>query len=96
MSRLEAVKSREVSDTEQRDDAPFVNHEEATKMLLMALQALGQRFVVALSNLFTLLTAASAFYLWLVALPELDILKIVGLSIYSIFVLALNIYGRRK
>lgn len=96
MSRLEAIRSREVTDQTQAPADPAPDHAVATKMLLMAIQALGQRFVVALSNLFTLLTAGSAFYLWLSALPTLDVLKIVGLSIYSLFVLALNIYGRRK
>lgn len=98
-SRLQAVETREVPDeavparaSQERNQT----HEVATKMLLMAIQALSQRFVVALSNLFTLLTAASAFYLWMMALPEIDVLKIVALSIYSVFVLALNIYGRRK
>lgn len=68
----------------------------ATQMLLAAVTALSQRAIVALSSLFTLLTAGSAFYLWMIAMPEIDNTKIVGLTIYSCFILALNIFGRRK
>ncbi len=96
MSRLQAVSEREFVEPESAPQPQAPDHAVATKMLLMAIQALGQRFVVALSNLFTLLTAASAFYLWNAALSELNQIKIVGLTIYSCFVLALNIYGRRK
>ncbi len=99
MSRLKAVGERTLIEqpaegaSEHASAAP--ESDAYSQMLLLALTALGQRFVVALSNLFTLLTAASAFYLWLIALPTLDPTKIVGLSIYSCFVLALNIFGRR-
>lgn len=104
MSRLLAIKSADVGDDETLGSAKqqasttaaAQAHQVATAMLMTALRALSQRFIVALANLFTLLTAASAFYLWLQALPELNMLKIIGLSIYSVFVLALNIYGRHK
>ncbi len=102
-SRLEAVKVREVP-----DDLPDTNaiiqaaakaqmqQAVATEMLMTAIKALSQRFVVALSNLFTLITVASAFYLWAMSIDTISTLKIIGLSIYSAFILALNMWGRRK
>ena len=104
MSRLQVVEERQLIDApeaekpkpEAASTGPQVTMQAATAMLITALRALSERFVIALSNLFTLLTAASAFYLWAIALPEITALKIVALSIYSVFVLALNIFGRRK
>lgn len=68
----------------------------ATEMLMMGLRALSQRAVSALSNLFVLLTVASCFALWWVILPGITVLQIIGLSIYSLFVLLVNIWGRQK
>lgn len=96
MSRLEVVAERNVDEEHAPDTRAAQLNVVATQMLMTALKALSQRFVVALSNLFTLLTAASAFYLWMICLPEISVLKIVGLSIYSVFILALNVWGRRK
>ena len=58
-------------------------------MLMMGLKALSQRALIALSSLFSLLTAGSAFWLWFLT-PKPDIYQIVSLTIYSIFILALN------
>lgn len=100
MSRLTQIRAVEVPE----DGAPVqagdpstaaAQQQVATEMLFTALRALSQRTLVALANLFTLLTVASAFYLWVVALPNVSILQIVALSIYSIFVLLVNMYGRR-
>ena len=96
MSRLQAVKETTLIDAAEQPAPPPATNEIATKMLLMALTALGQRFVVALASLFTLLTAASAFFLWYIALPTLDPTKIMGLTIYSAFILILNIYRGPK
>lgn len=102
-TRLTAISAKEVPDPDgpspHRATAGIQNNDAAqaaTKMLLMALGALGQRFVVALSNIYGLVTVASAFYLWAIALPTIDTLQIVACSIYSVFVLAINVYGRRK
>ncbi len=106
MSRLQTVSEREVdADALQREKrAEHVQqqaqaqaqHDVATKMLLMALGALSQRFVIALAALFTLLTVSSAFALWFMALPTMTWNQIIGLSIYSGFVLLVNVYGRQK
>ena len=63
-------------------------------ILLLSLQALSKRTVVALSNLFCLLTVGSVFVLFY-NIPTPDIYQIVALTIYALFVLAANAIVRR-
>lgn len=63
--------------------------------LMLGLSALSKRTLVALSNLFTLLTVASAFALWWRVLPEPSVYQLVGLSIYAVFLLIVNWLVRR-
>ena len=67
----------------------------AITMMQMALVALGQRALVALAACFTLLTVGSAFWLWYLT-PEPTDRQIVSLTIYALFVLAINVIVRRK
>lgn len=67
----------------------------AIAMMQMALVALGQRALVALATCFTLLTVGSCFWLWYLT-PDPTDRQIVSLSIYAIFVLAINVIVRRK
>jgi hypothetical protein len=67
----------------------------AIAMMQMALIALGQRALVALAACFTLLTVGSAFWLWYLT-PEPTDRQIVSLTIYAVFVLAINMIVRRK
>ena len=67
----------------------------AIAMLTVALQALSQRALVAVSDLFTLLTVLSAFWLW-TSIPEPNDRQIVALSIYALFILSANYLVRRK
>ncbi len=69
----------------------------STDMLVMALKALSQRALVALLQLFTLITVGSAFFLWM-STPDPNVHQIVSLSIYGSLVLAINwlVYLRRK
>ena len=62
----------------------------ATNMLLLALRALSQRAVVALGNLFVLLTAGSAWWLWWATLPNPSTYQLVGLALYGGLILALD------
>jgi hypothetical protein len=66
------------------------------QMLTIALKALSQRAVIAVSNLFMLLTAASVFVLWYNAPAEPSTSQLVRLGLYGVFVLVLNIIHRRK
>lgn len=69
--------------------------EVATTMLLLGLKTLSQRFIVSLSNLFTLLTCFSAFILWQNVLPNPTGSQLVGLGLYGTFILLLHIVRRK-
>jgi hypothetical protein len=62
--------------------------------LMLGLKALSQRTLDALSRLFTLLTVASAFWLWM-TMPHPDVFQLVSLGGYAAFVLAVNVIVRR-
>lgn len=74
--------------------APVLNG-VAIAMMQMALVALGQRALVALAACFTLLTVGSAFWLWYLT-PDPTDRQIISLTIYAVFVLAINFIVRRK
>ena len=63
--------------------------------LSLALSALSQKAVIALSRLFVLLATASAFALWWRVMPEPTVLQLIGLSLYAIFALAASVIVRR-
>lgn len=67
-----------------------------TNLLASSLQALSHRATVALASLFLLLLAGSAFWLWLSIMPSPTVMQLIGVGMYSIFVLALEIVRRRK
>jgi hypothetical protein len=69
--------------------SPSAQH-AATSMLLLALRALSQRAIVAAGALFTLLTVASAWWLWMVTLSQPSAQQLVGLGLYGLLILALN------
>ena len=65
-----------------------------TNLLLLALRSLSQRAVIALADLFTLVTVLSAWVLWY-GKPDPNGYQIVSLSIYALFILAVNVVIRR-
>lgn len=69
---------------------------QATVMLQIALTALSQRAVVALASLFSVLLAGSVFALYWKVLPEPSINSLVGLGLYSLFIVALHVVRMRK
>lgn len=69
--------------------------EVAANMLLLGLKTLSQRSVIALSNLFTLLTCISAFVLWQDVLPSPNSYQLVGLGLYGVFILLLHVVRRK-
>ena len=71
------------------DEPNQSSHDAGFEMLRMGLAALSKRALVALASLFSLLTAASAFWLWFLT-PKPDVYQIVSLTIYSLFILAIN------
>lgn len=64
-------------------------------MVITGLKTLSQRTLVALSACFTLLSVASAFWLWLTILPEPNPSKLVGLALYGVFLLGIEWIRRR-
>jgi hypothetical protein len=82
------------TEADSKPAAP-VDHGVAIAMLTIGLKALSQRALVAVADLFTLLTVASAFWLWW-SIPAPNDRQIVALSIYALFVLAANYIVRRK
>lgn len=69
----------------------------AIQMIRMALSAIWQQYVIALSHLFTLASAGSVFALYFVT-ADPNIHQLVMLGGYSLFVLAANflVIGGRK
>lgn len=65
------------------------------KLLMFAITGLSQRALIALSNLFFVLTAFASLGLWYSVLQDSTVLKLIGASLCSGFVLALE-YIREK
>ena len=63
-------------------------------MLYLGLKALSQRALVALSATFTLLTVASAFWLFL-SIHDPNVMQLIEMGMYGVFVLAANLIVRR-
>ena len=84
-----------VGGTETDAPAPAADNGPAIRMLMLALHALSQRTLVALADLFTLLTCMGAWYLWF-SIPNPNDKQIIALSIYALFTLAANWIVRRK
>ncbi len=77
---------------------PVQDHEEtshAAEMLALALKGLSQRATIALSNLFTAAGLLSAWWLWSTILPQPTDRQLVGVTLYAVFLLALE-FVRRK
>jgi len=64
-------------------------------MLYLGLKALSQRALIALSATFTLLTVASAFWLFL-SIHDPNVMQLIEMGLYSAFVLAANLIVRRS
>lgn len=95
-SRLQVVGQEETPDPfPVAEPKPPIGTRFAGDAIALALSALSQRALVALSSLFTLLTVASAFWLWYVT-PEPNTYQLIKLALYAIFVLGANWIVRRR
>lgn len=74
---------------------PNADSEKALQILALSLRVVGQRFVTALSNLFTAGALLSAWLLWRSILPSPTANQLVGVSLYCGFILAVE-WVRRK
>ncbi len=68
----------------------------AAEALTIALRALSQRSLIALASLFSILLAGSVFALYWKVLPNPSIESLVGLGLYSIFIIGLHVVRARK
>ena len=93
-NRLKQVGPDRPAETASAKPAALLD-EAATAMLLLGLKTLSQKTIVALSNLFTLLTCASAFVLWQNVLPSPNPEQLVGLGLYGGFILLLHLVRKR-
>ena len=67
----------------------------ATAALIIGLKALSQRALIALADLFCLMTVISAFLLWS-WIPNPSINQLIALGMYACFLVAVNVIVRRK
>lgn len=77
------------------EETPDESQAAGLSLLLLSLKTLSQRALVAIDNLFWLLTVFSVFWLWR-STPDPNAYQIAGLTIYALFVLAANFIARRK
>jgi len=77
-------------------DHPAVQRDPAmaAQIMSIALKALAQKALVAISSLFTAATVASAWWLWLQAPPDPSVKQLVGLALYGLFILSLHVIRR--
>lgn len=75
--------------------APPVDNGVAIAMLTIGLKALSQRALTAATDLFSLLTIASCFWLWW-SIPAPNDRQIISLALYGLLILAINVIVRRK
>ena len=85
---------------EEKPPARAFNAEAAAQStavagLTLALRSLSQRALAALADLFMLVTVASAWWLWMVT-PDPNSYQLIGLSVYAVFILLVNVIKRRK
>lgn len=77
------------------EDDPPPAQNAALGMLFLSLKALSQRALTAISDLFTLATVGSVWWLYQ-ATPFPEDKQLISLGSYAVFVLAINIIVRRK
>lgn len=85
----------DAADLQARQQRATQQEQQATRALMLALAALGQRFVIALSNWFTAGTIAAAWWLWYSVLPTPTILQLVGCGMFAVFILAIEVIRRK-
>ena len=84
----------------QEDTAPAAptqeDHDHAQRLILLAIKTLSQRATVAIAHLFTILMCGSAFWLWMVTLPNPTTYQLIGLGLYGALIIALHLVKRRE
>jgi hypothetical protein len=81
--------------TPQQKDHTAANERDA-RILMLAISTISKRSIIAISNLFSLLSVASVWLLTYRVLPEPSQVQLVGICGYAIFILLLEIIRRRN
>lgn len=68
----------------------------ARQLLKFALGQLSRRTLVAAAASFTLLGVASVWFLWYTVLPDPTVPKLIGVGMYSVFLLVLELIRKRN
>lgn len=76
--------------------APAQSNLAAQKMLLFALGSLSKRAIAGVSAAFSLLGVASVWFLWYTVLPDPTVPKLIGVGMYSVFLLVLELIRKRN
>jgi hypothetical protein len=76
--------------TEIPPPPPRPSERFASTILFASLKALSQRTLIALSNLFVLVTAISAFWLFYTTMAQPTVLQLVGLFLYGVLILLMD------
>lgn len=84
-----------VGGTETEAPKPVADNGIAIRMLTLALASLGQRALIAIADLFSLITCAGVWYIWYLT-PSPNYQQIVHNSIFALFALAANWIVRKK
>lgn len=91
MAKFELVQETEEPEGPANQPA---EHAKALGMVMLALKSLSQRALIAIDNLFMLLTVGSVFWLAM-SLPDPNTYQLVQIGMYAAFVLAANLIVRR-
>lgn len=68
----------------------------STAFLLLSLKALSQRAMTAVTNLMTITLVASSWFLWRSVLENPSVTQLIGVGMYALFVLLIDIVRRRS
>lgn len=101
MAASSALRSFEVIEDDDPPEQPTgaslsaMTNSAAAAGIALALRALSARALVALADLFSLITVGSAFWLWW-SIPSPDHNQLISLGMYGVFTLAVNVIVRRR
>ena len=94
MAELFTLEKEEIEPPQVPAPASSVAESAGMHMLYLGLKALSQRALVAIAALFTLLTVASAFWLFM-TIKDPNTMQLIEMGMYGVFVLAANLIVRR-
>ena len=91
----QTITQQQLEASQRAQAAAAAQAQQAMQILMLSLKTVGQRFIIALSSLFTAAGLASVWFLWEQVLPKPSVTQITGIAIYSVFFLSVE-YVRRK